>query len=231
MSNGQYEVGRGTKVRVAVLNDCDRVFPESTVFTVATTAVLANATSITVTVAPATTRIIKAPVWLLFEDATGKQVPVKVTADIAAGATTLTILAPKRGIAIGATAPYPVLLRNRTNANLTSDDAQQDVMTFDNDGWKDQITTMLGNGVSANGYFSSTDPGLKSIMFARENFKELYLELELPKPGCDNTYTKGFVFRGFAGVQGVPIEIPSDNIMNCNLEFKFRGPVTTVEPT
>ncbi|MEW5857384.1 MAG: hypothetical protein AB1861_08385 [Cyanobacteriota bacterium] len=230
MSNTQLEIGRGTKIRVAPLNGCDRVFPEATVFSV-TTAADAAGTSITISMAPAITRAIKAPIWLVFTDTTGKEELVKVTADIPVGATSLTVAATKRAIANGATAPYPVLLRNRTNANLTVDDATADIMTFDNNGWKDQITTMLGNGLSANGYFSSTDAGLRSVLWCRETFKEMYVELEMPKPGCDNTYTKGYIFKGFAGAPGAPIEIPSDNIINCNLEFKFRGPVTAVEPT
>lgn len=230
MSNQALEIGRGTKIRVAPLNSCDRVFPEDTVFT-ASAAVLATGTSVTVTMAPAITRAIKAPIWLLFIDSTGKETPVKVVSDVAVGATTLTILAPKKSIISGATAAYPVLLKHRTNANFTSADNQVDIMTFDNEGWKDQITTMLGNGLSASGYFSSTDPGVRTVSYCRDNFKELYVELELPKPGCDNTYTKGFVFKGFAGVQGFPVEVPSDNIINTNLELTFRGPVTTVEPT
>lgn len=230
MSNTQLEIGRGTKIRVAPLNGCDRVFPEATVFSI-TTASDVSDTDLTVSIAPAITKAIKAPIWLVFTDTTGKEDLVKVTSDIPVGATSLTVVATKRAIASGATAPYPVTLRNRTNANLTSDDSQSDIMSFDNAGWKDSITTLLGNGVSANGYFSSNDPGFRTVKHCRDNFKELYVELELPKPGCDNTYTKGYIFKGFAGVNGVPIEIPADNIINCNLEFKYRGPVTTVEPT
>ena len=230
MSNGKYTIGRGTKVRVALMNECDRIIPEKPVFTV-TTAADEGDTTLSVSVAPATTRPIVGPTYLNFIEANGKSHLVKVSGDIPAGATaTLTVEALKQDLPLNAIAVFPVLLGNRTSASLNDADSQQDVMTFDNNGWRDQVTTMLGNGLELPGYYSPLDAGWNTCFFARLNFREVFWELELPKPGCESTgYTKGHIVRGFGGVQ-MPLEVPSDNIINANITITSRGPVTFIDP-
>lgn len=137
MSNGKYIVGRNTKILVAPLSDCDRIRPPSTVFTMGASA-SAAAVSLTVAMAPAITTTIKAsedyPLYLNFIEPSGKDHLVIVTADIEPSDTTLTVEPLKRDIATASTAQFPVLLRNRNTANLTQNDNQVDVMTFENEG-------------------------------------------------------------------------------------------------
>lgn len=232
MSNGKYIVGRNTKILVAPLSDCDRVRPPSTVFTTGALAAAA-ATTITVAMAPAITTTIKAsedyPLYLNFVEPSGKDHLVIVTADIEPADTALTVEPLKRAIASGATAQFPVLLRNRNSANLTQNDNSVDVMTFENEGWRDQITTMLGNGLEANGYYSPLDAGWKNCFQARLNFAEIYWELQLPKPVCDSAtyYTKGDIFWGYGGI-ALPIEASVDQIINSNISITARGKVNYI---
>lgn len=220
-------IGRGTKIRVAPVT-VDRIFPEAVVFTVSGVAPVAAATSITITVAPAITRTITAPFWVNFVETSGKSHLVKVTADVEVGDTTLTVSALKEGIAAGATANYPVILANRTSANLTDQDAEADVMTFENNGWKDQITTILGNGLDLSGFYSPTDAGWNICWYARQNFSEIFCEMEMRPP--DSRYTKGMIVRMISGVK-MPIEAPPDNIVNTNITLMSRGPVVFIDPT
>jgi hypothetical protein len=223
------QIGRGTSIKVALLNSGDRIFPESTVFTVGVGGADAGDTSVSIAMSPAITRDIKGPIYLLFVDANGQEELVEVTADIAVGATTLTCAALKRAIAVGATAVYPVSLSARESASRTTDDQQQDVLTFDNDGYKDSITTILGETLQCNGFYSPLDAGWNTVNYSRINFLEIYLEIEYPKPAPH--FVTGQIVKGFAGVNGMPIEIGSTtDIIKSNLEFKFRGPTTVVPP-
>jgi hypothetical protein len=222
-------IGRGTKIRVAPIGR-DRIFPEATTFTVGADAA-ASATSLTVTFTPEITRPIPAsvnnPLYLNFTETSGIQHLVKVTADIATNATTLTTAALKKAIKQNATAPFPVILAKRTNASLTDQDAEADVNVFENDGWKDSVTTMLGNGLELNGFYDPLDAGFNLCQFARLNFSEIYCELELKAP---EGYTKGMIVKMFSGVK-MPIEIVSDNLINANISLMSRGPVTFIDPT
>lgn len=230
MADGKYIVGRGTVILVAPLTDCDRIRPESTVLTVGATAA-AEATSITVAFAPALTRTIKAtanyPLYLNFIDPSGIDNLVVVTADIDPGDTTITVEPLKRAVASGATAQWPVLLRNRNTANLTANDNSVDVMTFATQGWRDSVTTMLGQSLECNGYYSPLDAGYNTCLKTRLTMSTLYWELRLPKPGCEinEVYTKGHIIYGFGGVQ-MPIETGADQVINSNISIQSRGIVT-----
>ena len=236
MSNGKYIIGRGTVLKVASLLDCDRVKPDDLIFEVGTAGTTAGATSVPITITGTVTKNIPAsvnyPLFLNFVEPNGKDHFVEVTAPITPTSTTLTVKATKKAITAGAVAAFPVILRNRNNANLTANDNQVDVMTFENQGWRDQVTTMLGQGLEANGYYSPLDAGWNTCLQARLGFAEIYWELNLPKPGCDSdtTWTKGHVIWGYGGVS-MPIEVAADQVINSNISITSRGVVTFVSPT
>ncbi len=236
MTATKVTLGRGSKILVAPIG-ANRIIPESTVFAV-TTAASAAATSLDVSLSPATTRVIEAstttPLYLNFTDPDGISHLVIVTADIPAGATaTLTVAALKKDIPLTADAPYPIVLQKRTSANITSDDQTSDVITFDNDGWGDKVTTLLNNGIDASGFYDALDAGWNTCWRARlqgnESGKgEVYVEVQLPIPPG---YTTGHIVKMFSGIDDMPIEIPPADIINSNITFMNRGPVTFVDPT
>lgn len=244
------QVGRGTNIFVAAMNDCQRYFVEHVKFTVDTTAGDAADTTLNVTynmtrnqsgvvqTAPAVpTMKIVAPFWLSFTETTGKEVLVKVTADVAAGASAafaLTVAALPDSIAVGATATFPSRLRLRNTANMATNDNQADVNVFENDGWADSMTTLLNRTFAAGGFYSPLDPGWLTCDRARRDMLDVMVEVHTPRPGCEttaNVYKTGRIYRGHYGVNGVPIEIPSDGIITSNLDFQGRGKEYVIEPT
>jgi hypothetical protein len=222
------QIARGTKIYVAPLNAGDRVFPEKTVFTAGATAAAA-ATSITITMSPAITREIVAPIYLLFVDLNGQEDLVKVTSNIAVGATTLTVAALKRAIAEDAEAIYPVSIAGRESASFTNNNTQQDINVFENDGYKDNVTTVLGGMLQLNGFYNPLDAGWNTFNHTLREFKEVYIEIEYPKPAPH--YTTGQIIKGFGGVKGVPIEAANQgDIIKSNVEVDFRGVISFVDP-
>lgn len=282
MATDKYIIGRGTKIFVAPLPECQRVMVPFTVLAIANgataptidpdtgelipatpttpttgtttptttpatttpttpttgtttppTAIAANATEIPLQ-RPVPYRIAASatyPVFVNFEEPNGKIHLVKIIAAVEAGATSLAVAPLKRPISRDAIAVFPLILKSRTNANLTDNDNSVDIMTFDNDGWRDQTTTMLGHGLECGGHYSPLDAGWNTCFQARLNFAEIYWELHLPKPGCDvdKTYKRGHVFRGFGGIQ-MPINTPADNIIEAPITITSRGKVTILDP-
>ncbi len=219
-------IGRGTKIKVALIG-ADRIFPEEVTLTVSTAGAVGDST-LAVAIAPATTRAIVAPFWINFIDPTGAESLVKVATDVAPGATaTLAVTALKKAIPINSVAGYPVLLGRRESANLTDADEMADIKIFENDGWKDSLTTMLGNGLELPGFYSPLNAGWTSCLYARNNFRELFWALYLPKP--DVGYTTGHIVKGFTGVK-IPIETPADGIIKSTISFTSRSPVTFIDP-
>lgn len=223
-------IGRGTEVTVALLQPGVRseVVPQT--ITVGATAAAAAATTITVT--PLTEPIFASPenpVFLAFEDAVDEGDRfVKVIADAADGATTLTVDPLKRGIAAASRGQYPVKLQARTSADLSTTANDTTTTTFDSSGYVDGIVTSIGYGVSCPGNFLQLDAGFRTCFFAFNEFREVWLTLKLPSPG--QGYTSGYIFKGPASVTDAPLADPADGIITANLTFAIRGKLEIEEP-
>lgn len=224
MAQEAVTIGRGTQVFVAPLPK-GRVKPPKFSFVAGAGGADVGDTSIPVSTT-GLTGIIYAPFWIGFVAASGLEMLAKVTADVEPGDTALTVEALAEAIPATATGAFPLKLKNRTAANLSDSDSQADVMVFENNGWRDQVTTMLGNGLELPGHYSPKDPAWKTCWDARQNFDEIYWRLELPTP---DGYTSGHIFEGFGGVT-MPIEVPADGIISGNITVTSRGPVTIIEP-
>lgn len=226
----QFIIGRGTKVTIALLplGVREEVVPQ--VITVGATEAAAAAT--TITVAPLTEPIFASPtspVFLAFEDAvTGGERFVKVVANAADGATTLTVEALKRAIAPDSTSVYPVKLQARTSADLSTTSNDVTSTTFDSGGYVDGIVASIGYGLSCPGNFLQLDAGFRTAFFAFNEFREVWIALEMPNPGAG--YTKGYVFKGAASVTDCPISDPADGVVSANVSLAMRGKLTIVEP-
>jgi hypothetical protein len=191
---------------------------------------VAAATSLTVTALTAPlAATADDPVYLMFVDAANNtEKLVQVTANAAVGATSLTVAALDAAIANASTAIYPVKLAARTAANLNPNANDIETTTFDDDGYSDGVVTKLGYSISCPGNYLPTDAGYLTCIDAFNNFKEVFLTLELPKP---TGYAKGFIFKGFAAVTNAPLDTPAEGIVQANLEFKFRGKPIITKPS
>ena len=194
-----------------------------------TTAAAAAATSITVT---ALTQPIIAsadyPGFLTFTDpVTGVERLAEITDSADIGDTTLTVAPLKRAISSDSTALHPVLLSARTSANFTPNLNNIDSITFDNDGYNDGLVSQAGYTSSAPGNFLPLDAGLMTCMEAVKQFSNVYLEIRLKAP---EGYASGWQFKGIAGVTGLPIDVPADNIITASPEFTWRGEPKILRP-
>lgn len=241
MAQSKYIVGRGTEVRVAIMHECQRIIPEVFKLTVDVTPGAAAATSLSVALdltytpgSPPTQDVYAAadsPIYLTFTEANGREHLVEVVDIITAGATaTLTTSPLLKDIPVGAVAHYPPILAARTASNLSANDQTADVMTFDNEGWQDSVTTMLGNGLELPGFYTPSDAGWNSALHARFHTKEMFFQLKLPTPGCDDTYARGHVFRLFGAVD-MPLNVPADNIITADISTNSRGKVLSYLPS
>lgn len=238
MAKTQYIIGRGTKLNIAHL-DCTLVYPTPFTITVATaiTTSLSTVTSISVTATTNTLTVpasTNKPVYILFVDpVTGREVPVAVVADIATGATTLTIAAGslKFPLAAASVAEYPVRLSARSNANFSPKIAQVEVDSFDNDGWDDFVQTGRGGTLTAQGPYLPLDPGWRTVLWNWQNFGKFYAQLIFPPPGCENVYTTGHTVSGVVMCTNQPIEAGAKAIIQSNIDLQFCGPITWTDPT
>lgn len=184
----------------------------------------AVAAAITLTVEALTQPIVASPeypVFLTFTDPIiGIERLAEVTENADIGDVSLTINPLKRDITDNSAAVYPVILAARTSANFTPTLNNIDSITFENSGFGDGVVTNASYASSAPGNFLPLDAGLMTCMEAVKQFANVYLSIELMPP---EGYLTGWQFKGIAGVTGLPIEIPADNIITATLEFTWRG--------
>lgn len=223
-------IGRGTKVFVAPC--LERIWPEEATLAL-TAGAEVGATSMAITITPPITRPIPAsvtrPLFFNFVENSGKSHLITVTQTINPSnnnnASALTVLALKEAIAQNATAVTPLSLANRESANLSDDKTIVDLMTFDNDGYRDQMTTMLAKGLTLPGFFSQRDAGWQTCFQAANDldYDEIYVRIVFPKPKAPG-YTKGMVFEFFSGVT-MPFDVPATDIIRTEITLASRGKI------
>ena len=220
MSKVPAVLGRGSRINVALLQ------PGSTSPIVPQTVALASgaaAAAISLTVEALEQPIAAsaaAPSYLSFVDANGEEGFATVTASAAAGATTLTVEPLRKAIAVSSTAEYPARLSGRTNANFEPNIQDQEINTFDSDGFETGIVTKVGYQFSCDGNFLPLDAGIRACFHAVNNFGSLWVIYQMPVPAG---YMTGYTFKGVAAVTAMPIQNNAENFVTANLTFKFRG--------
>ena len=129
-----------------------------------------------------------------------------------------------------AIAGFPLLLANRENANLTDDKTEADIKVFENEGYRDSLTTELAKGLTLPGFFSQLDAGWRTCFQAANSldYDEIYMKLELPKPKIPG-YTKGFIFEFFTGVK-LPFDVPASEIIKTEISVMSRGLIKITDP-
>lgn len=232
MTASKRMIGRGMQVFVAPSPECDqRVIPEDIVFTVAgAVAPTVGATAVEFSTDVLPTKRIPAPFWLAFVDsATGIEYLVKIVENFNPADSSFVTAPLKRSIPIGATAIFPVYLSGRQSASFGNNDQTTDTQTFDSDGWQDSITTLLGDSLELPGFYSPTNAGYWICRNARSTNSEIFVRATLPKPGCNDDYTKGEIRELFSGVQ-MDLIVPSDGPIESSITLNSRGKVYEYEP-
>lgn len=218
--------GTGTRLFVAPI-PCSLVEPESQIFT-STIESAAAATTITINASTNTRPVTVNPYLKFVDPATGEEFLVEVNGTIAPGATTIPVKPLRRAIPAGATADYPTRLGGRATINNSTEDDEAELENFDNGGWRDYVTTSLGQMISTTGHFLNLDAGFMNCLKARLAYQigepgKVFARLEYPKPSCDNTYTSGLTFSGICTVASMPIESGAKAVISANIDLKFCG--------
>lgn len=228
MSKNKLVIGRGTKVTVALLPDGSRASIAPQVITLSAAAAAQDANlSVSALTGPIVASLAD-PVFLTFEAPDGTDRFVKVVASAAAGATSLTVEPVRLAIPSASIADYPVRLLSRTSVDITPNANDITTDTFENDGYEDGIVTKIGYGINCPGNFLPLDAGYRTCVKAFNEFREVYLSIELPAPAG---YAHGYIYRGVAGVTNAPLKAPADGVISADLDFKTRGKIEIIEPS
>jgi hypothetical protein len=235
MANRYKTTGAGTKIEIYPQHDCLSRTPAPS--SVATTGAVAaiGATSISVTFAPALTKTILAPMWATAVDAaTGKEVDFKITADVEAGDTTLTVVALANDIPSGSKIDFPVTFPGRSSCNWQPSNQSNEMQTLDEAGWISSTPTTKGGSFQLEGYCWMTLPAWRIMEYASRNGEMVWARITYPKPACPDFdgYDHGDVIEGFFFPdQGVPIDAPAESPMMSSITLKLDGePLRWLEP-
>lgn len=226
-----FVLGKGTKVDIAMLPVGSKTEPTPITLTTGATPTAKDTTpsaTIALTTAiPTGKETIPAGSFLGFKDpATGKVVMVQLTADAKAGDTNLTVDIIPEAIAPNSVAQYPLRLSGRTNANIGRSGNRIEATDFDSSGFSTGLTASISQTVECGGNYLPNDPGFRTAEHAFTNLREVYVWIELPK--ISDAYSKGKIYKGFASITDLPVEIPADGILTGNVSLAINGELFVV---
>ena len=214
--------GKDTEFVVALTAPGLRVVPTDETITVATGGGTKGSSTIPVA---ATTNPLYAGQALMFEDATtGLPTIAILSADAAAGATSLTVTALGEAIPESATAQFPVRCMMRQEASISRSTNTTEIDDFDRT-IVDFIQTSTTAETSLDGMYTHYDAGRFTLEFAQSNQREVYFRRTLAAPNAN--YTKGTQESGFGIVSSTESPAPNDGMVG----FTASLQVTRLEPS
>lgn len=226
-------LGKGTKLEIAMLPEGSKVEPSPLTLTIGASAVAKDITSpasIPLTAALAAGKLIPAGSFLGFKaPTTGKIVMVQLIEDAAAGDTELVVESIPEEIAGSSTATYPLRLSARTNANIGRSGNRVSSVDFDSGAFETGLTASISQTLEMNGNYLPNDAGFRTTEYAFTNLREVYIWVELPRSSA--AYSKGKIYKGFASIGDLPIEIPADGIITGNVSLAINGEMQIVAET
>jgi len=215
------QAAKQTKLYVAV----DETYPTPHTITLSG-AVAADAVSMTVV---ALTEPVKAGTYLIFEDADQIQRMVKVTADAAAAAVSLTIDPAPRAIADATTAEYPSRVWDRSNVDIDQSAGSETVNTFEAGTSGLRVAGSIERSMTSPGFWRPNDnPGYAMCDEAFQNGTTLWFSVEYPAPDGATAGRKKR-FRGI--VTSMPVASDSAGFIQGDIEVEISGNVTDVPET
>ncbi len=220
----------GGKVEVALLPLGSRVEPTRGTITANGAAAKDITAPASITVdAIASGILIPANSYLGFTDPiTGKLVSVKVTADAEATDTTITLDVIPETIADNSTAPYPLVLSGRTQADFSMEGNVESIKTFDTLLFEQGRTTSASATIECSGLYLPGDAGLSTVEYAFLNNRQVFVWVTLPKPS--SAYSTGKVFKAVCNVSNYPVSMPADGAITADITFTVDGDPIIVEP-
>lgn len=225
MAGTSFVIGKGTKVKIALLPVGSRVKPQDTTLTTAasiTAKDVDGAATITLSAALPAGTLIAAGNYLGFKaPTTGATVLVQLAADAVAGDTDIDVVSIPEAIAASSVAEFPLRLSGRTNANLGRSGNRTSSVSFDDDGYSDGLTTSIEQTLSMGGNWLPTDAGFCTAELCLTELRESWIILELPK--ISDAYSKGRVYEGPGSITSLPLEIGADSIITGAIEATFNG--------
>ncbi len=208
-----------------VRGDCNKP-PEITITTSAEAPADGNAASITVTALPAGTSL-PAGMWLDFVTSTGKIIPVKLTANAIAAATSLAVANVPEVIPSGSTCELPAFLTGRESASLGRSGDSEDVQLLDLF-WANRVTTGASWDVSADGIYVQLSAAYRNLEFCFENGLNGWVQIIFPSPN-PLVYSTGVIYEGEVTVQDLPIDI-TKGVVKGNATLNGNGQLYKIEP-
>lgn len=226
-------LGKGTKVDIAMLPEGDKVEPAPVTLTVGAAPVAKDVTSpgaVPLTAAIAANKLIPAGSFLGFKaPTTGKIVMVQLLEDAASGDTELTVDTIPEEIAAGSVAVYPLRLSARTGANIGRSGNRVSSVDFDSGAFETGLTASIAQTLEMNGNYLPNDAGFRTTEHAFTTLREVYIWVELPRSSA--AYSKGKIYKGFASITDLPVDIPADGIITGNISLAINGEMKIVAET
>lgn len=226
-----FVIGKGTKVDIAMLPVGSKTEPTPQTLTTGGTATVKDISSpatITLSAAiPNGKETIPSGSFLGFKDPlTGKVVMVQLTADAEAGDTDLTVNIIPEAIAANSVAVYPLRLSGRTTANIGRSGNRVSSVDFDSGAFETGLTASISQTLELSGNYLPSDPGFATAETAFTQLREVYVWVELPKISA--AYSKGKIYKGFASITDLPVEVPADGILTGNISLALNGELVVV---
>lgn len=226
-----FVIGKGTKFSIQMLPDGDRTLPTPASMTLSAGAVAATAgqATLTMTSALGSNVTIAAGNYIGWTNpTTGKVVPVQLKNTASQGQTTVVVNSVPEAIAASSTASVPLRLSGRTAANINRSGNDFTLVTFDSNSFQDGTTTSIEQTIECPGAYLPSDPAGATLEYAFLNLREVYFELELPKPNAN--YTRGRIYKGVCSITDLPLEVSAESAINLNATLAVRGEPVNVDP-
>lgn len=233
MASGlQFQVGTGGNIKIYIAGLAQGATTAPTTLSETVTlsaAVTLNDTSITITAG--LSELLPKGSILTFADGTNKS--VIVSADAAAGATTINIIAsPHATIAISstATANYKILLTGTTDVSPDiSSNTEQSVVHSDALGFQNKAVTSQNMTIPITANLLADDSGTNVLAEFAINAvtREVWFWVEEPAPAL---YTTGNVTDGRALVTNYSKALPADGILTYTATLDVQGSPNFSQP-
>lgn len=232
MSKTPFILGKGTLVEIAMLpvgGDTEPVRATLTTQSSTITKDTDGSGTITLSAALGAGILIPAGSFLGFTaPTTGKVVLVQLTADAKAGDTNLSVDTIPEDIAASSVAKYPLKLSARKTANLGRSGKRETSVTFDDAGYESGLVSLISQKLDFDGNYLPGDAGFATAEYAFTNLREIYYWLTLPK--SSDAYTTGKIYKGFASITDLPIDIAADGIITGKISVACNGaPIVSAE--
>lgn len=167
--------------------------------------------------------------YLLFTDSNGVTFPVKVTADAASGATSLTIAAADGALATAATATFPPELLDRSEVSVDETFNTSTTQSLNTGGAEVVVPTTKSVSISAPGFWFQKNAGYLTLKDKAAVSESVGLIIEYPNQDT-SLYQKGEVWTGQGIITSLTTSGAADGEITNDLNLAISGTLTKTDP-